>query len=205
MLADLTIHEFLEKTASHAHVPGGGSIAALSASLAASLTEMVANLTIGKKGYVRLEQEMNNIAKNTLLLRKKLVKDIDKDADAYNEVISAFKMPTDTEEEKHLRKEAIQEGLKQAVLIPLSVAKDAAKLLELAGKIVEKGNKNAVTDGAVATMMARTAVLSALYNVKINLNSIKDGAFVDQVSKQVKHIEADVINRENEILALMDL
>ena len=205
MLADLTIHEFLEKTASHAPVPGGGSIAALSASLAASLTEMVANLTIGKKGYVRLEQEMNNIAKNALLLRKKLVKDIDKDADAYNEVISAFKMPTDTEEEKHLRKEAIQEGLKQAVLIPLSVAKDAAKLLELAGKIVEKGNKNAVTDGAVATMMARTAVLSALYNVKINLNSIKDGAFVDQVSKQVKHIEADVINRENEILALMDL
>ncbi len=205
MLADLTIHEFLEKTASHAPVPGGGSIAALSASLAASLTEMVANLTIGKKGYAAMEQEMNAIAKDTLLFRKKFVKNIDKDAAAYNEVMAAFKLPKDTEEEKHLRKEAIQEGLKQAALIPLSVAKDAAKLLELAGKVVEKGNKNAITDGAVAAMMARTAVLSALYNVKINLSSIKDGAFVDQVSKQVEHIEADVINRENEILALVDL
>lgn len=205
MLADLTIHEFLEKTASHAPVPGGGSIAALSAALAASLTEMVANLTIGKKGYQGVEQEMIDIAKNTHLFRKNIAQYIDNDADAYNEVMTAFKLPRDTEEEKYLRKKTIQEQLKQAALIPLSVAKDAAKLLELAAKVVEKGNKNAVTDGAVAAMMARTAVLSALYNVKINLNSIKDGDFVGRVSKQVQHIEADVIVRENEILSLVDL
>jgi formiminotetrahydrofolate cyclodeaminase len=205
MLADLTIHEFLEKTASHAPVPGGGSVAALSAALAASLTEMVANLTIGKKGYQEVEHEMIDIAKNTHLFRKNLVQYIDNDADAYNEVMTAFKLPRDTEEEKNLRKKAIQEQLKQAALIPLSVAKDAAKLLELSAKVVEKGNKNAVTDGAVAAMMARTAVLSALYNVKINLNSIKDEEFVGRVSKQVQHIEADVIVRENEILSLVDL
>ena len=205
MLADLTIHEFLEKAASNAPVPGGGSVAALTAALAACLTEMVANLTIGKKGYQEVEKEMIDIARNTHIGRKNLVEDIDKDAEAYNEVIAAFKLSRDTEEEKYYRKEAIQEQLKQAALIPLRVAKNAAKLLDLASKVVEKGNKNAVTDGAIAAMMARTAVLSALYNVRINLSSIKDGEFVDRVSKQVQHLETDGIEKEKEILTLLDL
>ena len=102
------------------------------------------------------------------------------------------------------RNRAIQERLKNAALIPLSVSKDAFKLMELAGKLVENANKNAVTDAAVATMMARTAVLSALYNVKINLVSITDKAFVVDVTKQIEHMEKETEKREKEILSVLD-
>ena len=205
MLSDLTIPAFLAKTASNAPVPGGGSVAALSASLAASLTEMVANLTIGKKGYELLEPEMKTIAEEARRFRKKFVKDIDEDANAYQDVMSAYKLPKNTEEETLVRLKAIQDALKQAALIPLGVAKDALKLMVLTQKTVEKGNKNTVTDGAVAALTARTAVLAALYNVKINLKTITDETFVDDVSKQINHLEAEVVNREKEILLRVNL
>ena len=205
MLSGLTIQEFLAKAASNSPVPGGGSVAALSASLAASLTEMVARLTIGKKGYELFEQEMKIIANEAFLLRKKFTQDIDNDANAYNDVMSAYTLPKKTEEETLVRQQTIQDGLKQAALIPLDVAKGAAKLMELTRKAVEKGNKNAITDGAVAAMMAKTAALSALYNVKINLILINDETFVEEISKQVKHLEAEVVNREKEILSFVNL
>lgn len=205
MLSGLTIQAFLEQTASNSPVPGGGSVAALSASLAASLTEMVANLTIGKKGYEAVEQEMKTIVKEACLHRKKLAQDIDNDANAYNDVMSAYTLPKNTVEEKQRRQEEIQNRLKQAASIPLDVAKDAAKLMLLIGKVVEKGNKNAVTDGAVAVMMARTAALSALYNVKINLSTIKDEIFVKEAFKQIKKLEAEVVSREKKMLPLVNV
>jgi formiminotetrahydrofolate cyclodeaminase len=200
-LADLSLKEFLVKTASKSPVPGGGSMAALSAAIAASLSEMVANLTIGKRGFEAVEAEMREIAKNAVRYRKKLVKDIERDSNAFNDVMAAFKLPNDTEQEQNKRKRAIQEALKNASLVPLDVAKDAFKIIELAEKIVKRGNKNAVTDAAVAAMMARTAVLSALYNVKINLSSIKDMGFVEKVREEIKHMESEIVNRESEILS----
>ena len=200
-LADLSIKEFLAKTASNSPVPGGGSIAALSAAIAASLSEMVAHLTIGKKGYDSSEEEMQEIAKDAFQYREKLIRYIDKDSNAYNDVISAFKLPKGTEYERNNREEAIQEAFINASLVPLDVAKDAFKIIELAEKVVKQGNKNAITDAAVATMMARTAVLSALYNVKINLASIKDTNFVEKIREEIKHMESEIVNRENEILS----
>ena len=205
MLANLNLIDFLEKTASSKPVPGGGSIAALSAAVASSLSEMVANLTIGKKEYAAVEDEMKTISKEASRYRDKLIKDIDKDSEAYKQVMLAFKLPEGTEEEEKQREQSIQDRLKQAALVPLSVAKDAFNIIDLAGRVVKKGNKNAVTDGAVAVMMARTAVLSALYNVKINLNSIKDGSFVDEVSKQVKYFEDEIEKKEKEVLLKIDL
>lgn len=205
MLRNLSIIEFMEKTASDSPVPGGGSVAALAAALAASLAEMVANLTISKKGFEDVDEAMQAIAKKTRNLRKKLAKDIDKDADSYKAVVAAYGMAKETDEEKRKRKSAIQEALKQAAIVPMGVAHDAAGLMELAGKVVKKGNKNAVTDGAVSVMMARTAVLAALYNVKINLNSIKDNSFVDSVAHEVNNLEKKVLQRENELLAEIDL
>jgi formiminotetrahydrofolate cyclodeaminase len=166
---------------------------------------MVANLTLGRKDYALVEEEMKKISKEASRFRKKLVRDIDKDADAYNQVISAFRLPKATEIEKEQREQVIQAGLKQAALIPLSVAKDAFNIIDLAKQVVKKGNKNAVTDGAVATMMARTAVLSALYNVKINLGSIKEKAFVDDVLKQVQQLEMKVTEKEQEVLSAVNL
>lgn len=199
MLRDLTIPEFLEKTASNTPVPGGGSVAALSAAVAASLAEMVAHLSIGKKGLEAAGDEMKAIVSMASAYRETLLHDIDRDSDAFNQVMAAFKLPKNTAEEVKQRHLAIQEGLKTAALVPLRVAKDAFKILEMAGTVVIKGNKNAVTDGVVAAMMARTAVLSALYNVKINLASIKDNAFVNEVSKQVRELETEIETKEKEI------
>lgn len=199
MLANLSITKFLEKTASKNPVPGGGSAAALSAAIASSLSEMVANLTVGRKDYTAVEDEMKAISKQAADFRDKLIGYIDKDSDAYQRVMQAFKLPKNTEEEKNIRAQAVQEGLKQATRVPLQVAEDAYKIIELAGKVVEKGNRNAVTDGAVAAMMARTAVLSALYNVKTNLNQIKDRSFVDDVTGRVKFYETEIEKKEQKI------
>jgi formiminotetrahydrofolate cyclodeaminase len=201
----LKIIQFLERTASGTPVPGGGSIAALCGALSASLSEMVANLTIGKKDFEAIESEMKEIANDAFNCREKLVHDIDRDSDAFNDVVSAYKLPKSTEENRSNRDRAIQQGLKNAVMVPLSVAKDALRLMELAARVVENGNNNAVTDGAVAAMMARTSVLSALYNVKINLLSITDKAFVKDVAKQIKHMEQHAQEREKEILSTIDL
>lgn len=205
MLIDMSVKEFLEKTASNSPVPGGGSIAALSAGVAAALAEMVANLTVGKKGYEEVQEEMKEILTKSAGCRHKFANDIDRDSDAFNEVMAAFKLPKETDEEKEVRKNAIQAGSKNATLVPLQVARDAFEMMEIIEKVVEKGNKNAVTDGAVAAMMARTAVLSALYNVKINLGSIKDTAFVEEVTKQMEELEAKVGEVESRILSKVKL
>jgi len=201
MLAKLTLVDFLEETASNSPVPGGGSIAAVSAALSAALTQMVANLTLGKKGYEDVQEEAESVAKEAARMKSLFVEYIDKDSDAFNEVMNAFKLPKDTDENVEQRKKAIQDATKLAALVPLDVAREAYKIMELAQVAVEKGNKNAVTDAAVATMMARTAVLSALYNVKINLGSIKDNEFVEKVAKEVDELEKNVKLREEEILS----
>ena len=205
MLAELTIKEFLEKIASNSPAPGGGSVAALSAALAASLTEMVAKLTIGKKGYEAVEDEMKAVARDAVKFKHKLVQAIDKDSDTYKDVITAIKLPGSTGAEKRNREKAIQNGLKQATLIPMAIAEDAARVMELAGRAIAKGNKNTIPDGAVGVMMAKTAILSALYNAKINLSSIKDNTFIEKISRQIKGLEAKVLGREKELLSDVNL
>ncbi len=112
MLANMNIVDFLEKTASSDPVPGGGSISALCAAAAASLAEMVANLTIGRKEYAAVEEEMETISNKAFNYRDKLVKDIDKDSDAYKQVLKAFKLPKGMEEEKSHKKKLFRKGLK---------------------------------------------------------------------------------------------
>jgi formiminotetrahydrofolate cyclodeaminase len=201
MLADMSVVDFLDETASNSPVPGGGSIAALSAAFSSALTQMVANLTLGKKGYEDVQEEAESVVKEAQRMKGFFVEYIDKDSDAFNEVMNAFKLPKDTDERVEQRKKAIQEATKLAALVPLEVAREAYKIMDIAKFVVEKGNKNAVTDGAVATMLARTAVLSALYNVKINLSSIKDKEFVEKVAEEVDELESKVKLKEEEILA----
>jgi formiminotetrahydrofolate cyclodeaminase len=205
LLANLKITEYLEKAAAGTAVPGGGSVAALNASLAAGLTEMVANLTIGKKGYEAVADEMHDIAGRTAELREKLTAAIDRDADAYSAVMAAFKLPKATDPEKELRQQEIQKAIKQAALVPLEVANHAVKVIDLAGRAVNSGNKNAVTDGVVAAMNARTAALAALYNVKINLVSIKDDEFVEELTRKINNLEQQAKSKEQEILASLKI
>lgn len=201
MLANLKITEYLEKAAAGTAVPGGGSVAALNASLAAGLTEMVANLTIGKKGYEAVAEEMNDIAGRSAELREKLTAAIDRDAEAYSAVMEAFKFPKATDPEKELRNQEIQKAFKQAALVPLEVATHAVNVIDLAGRAIDSGNKNAVTDGVVAAMNARTAALAALYNVKINLVSIEDDEFVKKLTREINNLEQQAKSKEQKILA----
>ncbi len=205
MLINKSVIEFVEATASSEPVPGGGSISALAASIAAALGEMVANLTIGKKKYAEVEDEMVAISAKLNSCRQVLLEYVDKDAQSFDGVMKAYGMPKDTEDEKASRSAAIQEAMKDATAVPLAVAKSTFDLMEPIRAVVLKGNSNAVTDGAVAAMMARTAVLSALYNVKTNLASIKDADFVSKVSADVIRIEKDVVRIEQEILAEVKL
>jgi formiminotetrahydrofolate cyclodeaminase len=197
-----SIHEFAEVVASNSPVPGGGSIAALSGALSAALAEMVANLTTGKKKYIEVESEMNEIKNEALALRIKLLDDIERDCYAYNKVMEAYKMPKDTDEQKILRNKAIEESAKIAAEVPLDVAQTSFKILPLAEAVVARGNSNAVTDGLVAAMLARTAVLSALLNVRINLDTINDQDFVHEYRKRADVLQEETLFYEKKILEL---
>lgn len=199
-MKNLSIEQFTIETASDAPVPGGGSIAAVSGSLSAALAKMVANLTIGKKKYAEVEEEMKEISEKAEAIRVKMLDDIERDCAAFNLVMDAFKLPKETDEEKAARTAAIQNGLKEAASVPMEIAENAYSIMALSERVVLAGNSNAVTDGLVSAMMARTAVLSALLNVKINLDSIKDEAFVAELAGKVADIEKKALETEKAIL-----
>ncbi|MCK5404704.1 MAG: cyclodeaminase/cyclohydrolase family protein [Desulfobulbaceae bacterium] len=201
----MTIRDFLKETASKAPVPGGGSVSALAGALAAALTEMVANLTIGRKGHEHSLAEMENILRQASLLREKLTQAVSLDAEAFQQVMTAQRLPRTTDEEKKSRAHAMQAALQHAARVPLEVARDGLNIIAMAQTVVEHGNPNAITDGAVAAMMARTAALGALYNVEINLCSIKDPAFVSDVAAQVKKIRSRAFEEEKTLLKRVDL
>ena len=205
MLKDLGLKEFIAQTASNEPVPGGGSIAALSGGISASLAEMVANLTIGKKKYVEVEEEMKIVAAKLEKLRYEFLDMIDEDANSFDLVMQAFKLPKETDEDKAIRTQKIQEGLKVAALSPLEIARKSFEMMELCETVVDKGNSNAVTDGMVASMMARTSVLSAILNVRINLSSIKDEEFVMKISKEIDTLEKEAIAKEQNIINSVEL
>lgn len=204
-MKNMTIEAFAQLTASNEPVPGGGSISALAGALAAALAEMVAGLTIGKKKYAEVEEEMKAVVAPMRKLQEQLLLDIQRDSESFDLYMQALTLPKDTDEEKAARTAAMQEGLKAAVKVPLSVANAAYEILPVAELMVNKGNQTAVTDALVATMMARTAALGALFNVKINLQSIKDEAFVAETTKEVEVLERKTVDFEKKILAATEV
>ena len=201
-MKNMTINQFAETVASNSPVPGGGSIAALCGALSASLSEMVANLTVGKKKYMDAEAEMKEIKNKAMFLRHQLLEDIERDSYAYNKVMEAYKMPKETQEQKNLRNIVIEESAKAAAAVPLQVAEISYEILPLTEAVITRGNSNSVTDGLVAAMMARTAVLSAILNVRINLQTINDVDFVNEFSKRADKLQEDAMQYEKKILEL---
>ena len=192
-LTDLTVKGLLDVTAGKDPVPGGGSISALCGSIAAALTEMVAGLTIGKKKYAEVEERVQQI-------RQQLILDVDRDSEAYNVVFAAFQMPKETDEEKAARSAQIQEATKIAANVPMEVARRVYSLLSDIEEVVSNGNQNAVTDGCVAMMSARNAIIGALFNVRINLTSIKDEQYVADMTAEADRLEREVIEREAKVI-----
>jgi formiminotetrahydrofolate cyclodeaminase len=199
-LQNLTINQFLERTAANEAVPGGGSCAALNAAIATALTEMMANLTIGKQKYSEVEERMKLIAAMMSTNRSHLVNDIDRDSDAYKLVMEAYKIPKSTEEEVTLREEKIEEATKIASLVPMEVAERAFNLLDSMIEVLQKGNKNAMTDGLVGVMTCRTAIMGALLNVRTNLGGIKDKEFVAELTVKCNRIEQETCDKEQEAI-----
>lgn len=200
MLTELTIKDFISKVISNDPVPGGGSVSALNGALAAALSAMVANLTVGRKKYAEVNDLMQELSTRFEKLSQKLIEDVDRDSDAYNRVFAAFKLPKDTDEEKQIRSEAIQQETKYAAQVPMEVARAVYEVLPQIDAIAQKGNSNAVTDACVSMMCARTAILGALLNVRINLTSIKDEAFVNAMREEADTIEAHTILQEQALL-----
>jgi formiminotetrahydrofolate cyclodeaminase len=205
VLADLSIKDYLAKTASGDPVPGGGSSAALNAALAAALTEMVAQLTIGRKGFEAVDADMRAVAAKAAGLRFSLTADVDRDSDSYAQVLKAFQRPKATEAEKAARTEAVQEAFKQAALVPLGVARAAVSLMDLGRIVIAKGNPNAASDGAAGVLAARMAARTAVYNVRINLRSIKDETFNAELRREADRLEAEADRLEGEALNLLKL
>lgn len=201
MLSELTIKEFLEQVGSGDPVPGGGSVAALAAALSAGLSGMVARVTMGKRKDGTIDEQMTALIARAGELEKQLTGDIDKDSGAYSAVITAFRMAKGTEDEKDARQKAIQDAFTIAAKVPLSVAGAGVELLSLAKTVVVHGNPKAVTDGVVAALMARSAVLGALYNVRINLTSIKDKSLVAEMAGIARTLEKSAVELEGEILS----
>ena len=200
MLVDLTLKEFLNKVAGSDPVPGGGSIAALNGAIASALAAMVANLTIGKKGYEEHEELMQHIAGVALQGQNTFIEDIDRDSEAYDSVFTCFKMPKATDEEKAARSAAIQEATRHAALIPMEVARKALEVMPVIADIARLGNRNAITDACVAMMAARSAVLGALLNVRINLGVLKDKEFVLGLQAEADRMEQTACRKEKELL-----
>jgi methenyltetrahydrofolate cyclohydrolase len=205
VLADLSVTEYLARTASGDPVPGGGSAAALNAALAAGLIEMVARLTVGRKSFEAVDAEMRAVADRAAALRQKLTGDIDRDSEAYTQVLGAFGMPKATPEEKAARTRAIQAAFRQAALVPLGVARDALQAMALGRQVIARGNPNAASDGAAGVLAARMAARTAVYNVKINLGSITDEGFTTELRAEADRLEAEADALEGEILKLLKL
>ncbi|MCS3902972.1 formiminotetrahydrofolate cyclodeaminase [Methylohalomonas lacus] len=177
MIKDQPIQQFLDELASKASTPGGGSAAAIMGAMGAALGSMVGNFTVGKKGYEDVDAEVREILDQCEALRDKLTGMIKADIDVFNQVMGAYGMPKDTDEQKAERSKAIQAALKEATDVPLDCAKAAAEVIKLSKPLAEKGNKNVISDAGVAVLAAEAALRSAALNVYINVGGIKDEDF----------------------------
>ena len=179
MIKDMTIQTFLDELASKASTPGGGGGAAVNGAIGAALISMVANFTIGKKGYEDVHDEFTNILNESEDLRAKLTDAIKDDVDVFNRVMAAYGMAKETEEEKKLRTEELQAALKEATDVPLACAKLCRQVIDLSQSAAEKGNTNVISDAGVALLAGYAGLRSAALNVYINIGSIKDKEFAD--------------------------
>lgn len=187
-LVDLSLTNFAEKLSSDSPTPGGGSVAAMAGSISASLIAMVGNLTYGKKKYKDHWEKSEKITEEAQLLKQEFIELCDEDAEAFNQLMKAYRMKKNTEEEKKKRNEFIQKAAKRATEIPLIVMRKANSAMELALSMAKIGNVNAISDIGVASEMASASCRSASLNVRINLPSIDDEKFVKEVSKEYNEI-----------------
>ncbi len=188
MLTRKTVKAFLDELASASPAPGGGSVAALSGALGAALAAMVCHLTIGKKKYADVEEEMKKVLVQAEDLRRVFTELVSKDTEAFNKVMEAYSLPKETEPQKALRSAAITEATKEATLVPLEVMKHCIDALALAQIVASRGNVNSVSDAGVSALMLHAACEGAAMNVRINLNGLNDPDFVGWKNEELESV-----------------
>jgi len=204
MLVDRKVSNFLDELASNSPTPGGGSVAALAGALGAALISMVGNLTVGKKKYEDVEEDVKRIISSSEKLRYELSQLIEEDVKVFNNFMATYKMPKETEDEKKVRTEKIQEALIKAAKVPLKVAYKCLDILILSQEVAEKGNVNVVSDAGVAVLMAEAALESAILNVKINLKMIKDEKIKEELSSSIKELLLKEKGQKEKVLEIVE-
>jgi len=203
-LINMTLKAFADETASESPAPGGGSIAAYMGALGISLGTMVANLSSHKAGWDDRWEEFSNYAEKGQYFKDALIKLVDEDTNAFNKIMEAFGLSKANAEEAAFRTKAIQEATKYAIEVPFSVMKLAYESMSVIKAMAEIGNPNSVTDAGVGALAARSAVMGAFLNVRINCSSYTDKTFVDTIISQGKEIELKTKKLEAEILEIVD-
>ena len=203
-LVDMTCTGFAEETASESPAPGGGSISAYMGALAAALGTMVANLSSHKAGWDDRWEFFSDWAENGMAVMNELLYLVDEDTAAFNKIMDVFGMPKGTDEEKAARAEAMEAATLYATQVPLRTMKAAYKAFDVVRAMAEEGNPNSVSDAGVGALAARSAVMGACLNVKINAAGLKDRAMADALVKEAEEIQALAQKAEAEVLAVVE-
>lgn len=203
-LMDMSCSAFADETASESPAPGGGSISAYMGALGISLGTMVANLSSHKAGWDDRWEEFSGWAEKGQALKDELIRLVDEDTNAFNKIMDAFGLPKSNDEEKAIRAKAIQDATRYAIEIPFRVMKKSYETMEILKAMAETGNPNSVSDAGVGALAARSAVIGAYLNVKINAGDLEDKEFVASVIAEGAEIERKAKQAEEEILAIVN-
>lgn len=203
-LVDLTVSEFANETSRESPAPGGGTIAAYMGALGAALGTMVANLSAHKRGWDERWEEFSQWADRGQDIVRRALHLVDEDTEAFNRIMDSFGLPKGTEEEKAARSQAIQDATLYATKVPLETMKTAYAAFDICRAMAQEGNPASVSDAGVGALAARSAVLGAWLNVRINAASLKDRATADAILAEAKEMAENAQQQEKEILAIVD-
>jgi formiminotetrahydrofolate cyclodeaminase len=202
-ITETSIDDFLAHLASKDPTPGGGSAAAIMGAMGAALISMVCNVSFGKKGYEAAEPELREVCAQSEALRKRLTGMVAEDISAFGELMAAYKLPKETDEEKRRRSPAIQASLKRATEVPLACARDCAEVICLSRRAAEHGYLGVISDAGVAVSAAYAAARSAALNVYINVPSLKDRAFAERALAELDGIMTSCTAESEAVYALV--
>ena len=203
-LVSMSLIDFADETASESPAPGGGSVSAYMGALGISLATMVANLSSHKKGWDDRWKEFSEWADKGQVIKKNLIALVDEDTRAFNQIMNAFGLPKGTDQEKVSRSEAIQAATLNAIEVPLKTMKICLESMTIIKEMVKEGNPNSVTDAGVGALCARSAIIGAYLNVKVNGSGLKDKAYMEKTMKEAEALKAAAENMEKEILQIVD-
>ncbi|HOG20698.1 MAG TPA: cyclodeaminase/cyclohydrolase family protein, partial [Salinivirgaceae bacterium] len=203
-LIKMNLTDFANETASESPAPGGGSISAYMGALGSALSGMVANLSSHKRGWDDRWEEFSNWAEKAKAIQDQLIKLVDEDTNAFNLIMNAFGLPKGTDEEKAARKQAIQDATKYAIEVPYRTLELCYESMHVAKAMAEIGNPNSVTDAGVGALAARSGVMGALLNMKINAADLENKKFAEEIVAKGEKIQKQAIDLEAEILAIVN-